>query len=446
MNKGLIFTIFIGLFGVVASSFASPYVEWVKTFGSGGGYCVYELKDDGFIVSAIKREINKSEIYIIRTDKNGDTLWTRTYGDTLISQCFVVKIRDEGFLAEGSNNNNTYLIRIDSMGNTLWTKTYCGWSYMNSVCQTPDNGFMIAGGSCFVAKLDSCGDTLWTKWYWEVGEIYVIKQTVKNGFIMVGTNQISGNSMEGVLARIDSSGDSLWTYNYGEPGWDVFRCGTQTSDSGFIATGYTDRNPPVGNDDIWLLRADKNGNEMWDTTFGLAIPLYDWGFWVEETFDSGFIITGRKEYSDMDLWLIRTDKNGHRMWDTTFSGISGSLEQGFCVKQTSDSGFIVTGVKMGNIVLIKMGKDVGIEENKKLRVESTELRVEGKRIYLEMTDARDVELRVYDLSGREREVVYEGMLGAGKYTFGAKVPGAGVYFIKLETGNYRTTQKLILIK
>ncbi|MFA5032552.1 MAG: T9SS type A sorting domain-containing protein [bacterium] len=88
----------------------------------------------------------------------------------------------------------------------------------------------------------------------------------------------------------------------------------------------------------------------------------------------------------------------------------------------------------------------GIEDkNKELRVESTELRVIKDKIYLGVAKAMDAELKIYDLCGRIREVVYEGILEKGSYEFNAKIKMRGIYFVTLESNNYKTTRKLVMM-
>jgi hypothetical protein len=91
---------------------------------------------------------------------------------------------------------------------------------------------------------------------------------------------------------------------------------------------------------VRLIKADSNGNKMWDKTFGG--PGDDRGSEVRETNDRGYIIAGVTERTDnWDIWLIKTDKAGDKIWDKTFGG--PQLDYGNSVQETSDGGYIVAG-------------------------------------------------------------------------------------------------------
>jgi hypothetical protein len=127
----------------------------------------------------------------------------------------------------------------------------------------------------------------------------------------------------------------LWTRTYGGSGNDYGCSVQQTSDGGYIITGYT-ASFGAGGSDVWLIKTDALGDTTWTKTFGGGGD--DRGYSVQQTTDGGYVVSGSKLDS---VYLIKTDSTGNTLWTKTYKG---SFEDcGFSVKQTTDGGYIIAG-------------------------------------------------------------------------------------------------------
>ncbi len=294
---------------------------WTKTFGGINddvGYSVQQTTDGGYIVVGYTTSFGagNADVYLIRTDSIGDTVWTKTFGGINSEQGYSVqKTADGGYIIAGGTSSfgagsvDVYLIKTDNNGDTLWTKTIGGtdYDYAYSIKQTTDSGYIIVGtnGNVLLIKTNSIGDTLWTKYFLNgnAGEGIAVQQTYDSGYIIAGTYHNSAmKSSNGFLIKTDNIGDTLWTKFFGGGGsHDNFNSVQQTTDGGYIIGGG-------GEMDSHLIKTDSSGNVLWSNAFGQASPALAC-YSVEQTTDGGFIIITGPTYGAV-IYLIKTDSNG----------------------------------------------------------------------------------------------------------------------------------------
>jgi len=348
-------------------SLNAQVVEWEKTFGGSGGdrgHSAQHTSDGGYIVTGGTDSFGAGgeDVWLIKTDASGDTIWTQTFGGDSIDVGYSVQqTSDGGYIITGSTESygagyrDAWLIKTDASGDTIWTKIYGGsgsdWSF--SVQQTSDGGYIITGRTAsygtgsndvWLIRTDASGDALWEKTFGgdENDEGRIVQQTSDGGYIITGyTNSYGAGSRDIWLIKTDTSGDTIWTKTYGGSDSDWGFSVQQTSDDGYIITGCTG-SYGAGSNDIWLIKTDTSGDTIWTKTYGGSGS--DWGFSVQQTSDGGYIITGCTDSYGIgfnDVWLIKTDALGDILWVKTFGGDENDGARS--VKQTSDGNYIVAG-------------------------------------------------------------------------------------------------------
>ena len=219
---------------------ASGYTERSRTFGGVGddeGYSVQQTADGGYIIVGLTSSFGSgsADIYLVKTNASGDTLWTRAYGGSRFDEGYAVQqTPDGGYVVAGavclaSDTEDVYLMRTNPSGDTLWTRTYggSGCDEGNSLRVTTDGGYIIAGitesfgsrsADVYLIKTNASGDTLWTRTYGgpSYDEAYSVQQTTDGGYIIAGITESSGSGSADVyLIKTNASGDTLWTRYYG---------------------------------------------------------------------------------------------------------------------------------------------------------------------------------------------------------------------------------------
>lgn len=258
---------------------------WTKTYGginSDYSYKVIQLADSGFILSGYTETygLGIRDIYVLRLDKLGDTVWARAYGGSGIDGAVdMTQTKDGGFAIAGSTFSfgegvsDVYVLKIDANGTLKWANAYGGTlnDFGNAIAETSDNGFVISGSTesfgsgqrdVYVIKIDSTGNLLWSKAMGgaenESGKS--IQELSNKDLVVFGNTRSFGNGFEDYyLIRLNSLGDTIMTKVYGGTSIDFGESIKQTSDKGFIMAGYTN-SFNTWNYDIYLVKTDSLGN------------------------------------------------------------------------------------------------------------------------------------------------------------------------------------------
>jgi len=347
---------------------AEPLVgqTFERTYGGSDEDCgssVSQTVDGGYVVAGYTGSFGPSfDVYLVKTDASGDTIWTRTFGGASDDRAYsVAQTADDGYVVAGYTASfgagfDVYLVKTDASGDTIWTRTYGGVSgdFGYGVAQTVDGGFVIVGNTqsfgvgsddIYLVKTDASGDTMWTRTFGgtDSDRGLSVVQAADSGYVITGCTRSSGAGNYDVwLIKTDASGDTFWTRTYGGSGDDEGLSVKQAADGGYIIVGITE-SFGAGDYDVWLIKTDASGDTMWTRTFGSVSV--DVGRSVSSTADGGYIIAGETESFGAgwtDVWLIKTDASGDTIWTRTYGGTDS--DEGRSGVQTADGGYAVTGL------------------------------------------------------------------------------------------------------
>jgi len=409
-----------------------PDTIWTKTYGGSNidvGYYVETTSDGGFIITGYTRSygtMSGRNVLLIKTDSFGNAQWIKAYGGNNDDEGnSVQQTSDGGFIicgytkSYGAGGNDVFLVKTDSLGNELWNKVFGGASDEEgySVLQTNDGGFLIAGATSsfgagsrdiWLVKTDANGNLSWTK---TIGGgssdgARQINFTNDGGYIITGWTFSYGPGAVGNvwLVKTDSLGNMSWNKFFGGNDVDRGLSVQQTSDGGYVLTGYT-ASSGAGLDDMLLIKTDSNGNLQWQRTFGGSGR--DYGNFVKQTFDNGFIVTGYTlSYGagGDDLWIVRTDESGNLLWSKTYGGAQSDV--GYCLQETNDGGYVIVGHTLSrgaglhDVWLLRLESIVPVE------LTSFKAFVKGNNVELNWTTATETNNRGFEI---QRSVIPNGV-------------------------------------
>ena len=469
------------------SVYSKPDTLWTKTFGgieNDRFYSIQQTTDGGYICLGYKTSYGEggNDVWLIKTNEFGDTLWTKTYGGSKEDYGFSVQqTTDEGYVITGwtesfgSGGYDVWLLKTDEFGDTLWTKTYggSGDDKGSSVQQTADEGYIITGytnsygagkDDYWLIKTSGSGDTLWTKTYGgtEDDRSKSVQQTTDEGYIITGyTNSFGAGGWDLWLVKTNESGDTLWTKTIGGSEQDIASFVRQTTDQNYILIGHTNSYGD-GKRDIWLIRIDESGNILWTTTYGGNENEY--GYSVRQTTDSGYILSGYSQSygsGGNDVWLIKTDEFGDTLWTKTYGGIEDEI--GLAVLQTNDEGYILAGYTesygAGNIDawLIRIAPDepasvpgeiIYVPKIHRLYQNYPNPFNPFTRIKYCVNEPGHVLLKIYNIKGQEIQTLIDTYNEKGIYhiDFDAQNISSGLYFYRIQIGEFQDVKKLLKLE
>lgn len=333
---------------------AQGNMQWNRTYGGSKddrGQSVIQTSDGGFAIIgyAMSSDGDGSnnegfhDNWILKLSNEGMIEWERSFGFSGHDHSYdVVQTEDGGYFfvgfldvvssgGEGSTLKANSLTRhgvgefwgtrIDAQGNLLWRRYFGGTNNDRaySVVQANDGGFIMAGFS-------------------ESGDADI---------------SMSKGSYDFWVVKVDEAGQLVWERSYGGSGIEVSYDIAKAGDDAYVITGHTfstdtDVSRNHGSSDVWLIKIDVNGTLLWEKTYGGSG--FDAAQSVSQTGDGGFLLAGNTRSADMDvaknagendIWILKTDAEGELIWQQTYGGTS--LDSGFDAIEDKENRLLLVG-------------------------------------------------------------------------------------------------------
>ncbi len=361
--------------------FCQPEISWIKEYDTGSleekGISVTETNDsDGYIVCAYRTtQETLQDLYLIKTNQAGDTIWTKQYG-ILHGSDYGMKIlkTGDGYVIGGMQVDtviyyfDAWLLKINEDGDSLWSKTLLDSARIKSICLTPDGGIAATGGDfingrnkLFIARFDSEGGLLWLNYYSHEDFYdsfgYDIICTHDSSLMVLGgaTDSNPTNKPEPWLLKTDQDGtiefDTL--YNFSNSSYYFYDGNIRQTISGdFIlaeeligSVSYLRINPAGQIADSLIISYDESSPR------------------IQEAPDSNYIFMYTTLFGSnnhLSIIVQKTDRNFNTIWSKEILGNSDYIDYEFIV--TDDNSLLITGWSQdypnSNILLVKLEGDI----------------------------------------------------------------------------------------
>ncbi len=456
-----------------------PDVLWTRTFGGHGydyGKSLCETHDGGIVtVGTYTQNDQNMDIWLIKTDIDGNELWAQMYdaGGSEQGSC-VRESMDNGFIIAGVKNTSGLVIKTDHNGDEVWRILFQATYQvtLSGVIQTADGGYIIIGYEVdldprdwdeLIVRLDSDGNQIWRHAYGgeEIGYGSDVLETADGDYVVVGFTESYGTGNGDLwLFKTDSEGNELWSRTFaGEMhGRGDKLC--QTSDGGFIIAGT---NFDIAMEaDTWLIKTDSDGNETWNQSYG-SEEYTENGNSVVQSSDGAYIILGSISIGgiDNDIWLAKVDQQGNLTWQFVFDGVDD--QYGWDVIQTMDEGYLFTGYTgllsalSTDLLFVRLAAD-GTEVTEDITSIPSEYLLEDiypnpfnptAAISIALPAPSEIKVSVFNTVGQEVAVLADGQYAQGyqQLTFDASGLSSGIYFVQANVpGQMNEMRKIVYLK
>ncbi len=246
-------------------------------------YAIQETSDGGFVIAGYMVSFlsgtglvgfGGDDVYVLKINAQGDAIWDKRFGGLYDDHGYSVReTLDGGFIIAGTTSSfeydtkreQVYLIKTDSEGNALWEKTFGGIysDYGYDAKEIPGGGYIVSGyrsgNNFYLIKTDADGGLIWEKTLSSTYSLYsknALELASGGGFVVAGTID-----RDMALIKVDSDGGVVWErrFNWSNyltdcQGFDVKR----TTDGGYVIAGYTW--PAADDKDFYLVKTDADGH------------------------------------------------------------------------------------------------------------------------------------------------------------------------------------------
>jgi len=348
-------------------------IQWEKALGGSNAEVATDIRqtfDGGYIVAGYSNsndgagEVSGNhglfDYWVVKLSVAGSIEWQRSYGGSMVDVAYSIRqTTDSGYIVAGysfssdgqvtgsHDSCDAWIVKLFPSGNIQWGKSLGGSRFdeAQSVEQTADGGYIITGTTnssdgdittnhggedLWVVKLSDTGTIQWQRTFGDTGSDVgqAIQQTFDSGYIIAGYSNSTAGDVTGNhggfdywILKISSSGDIQWQNNYGGSNDEIASAIQQTTDSGYIVAGttFSDDSEVTANyglSDAWIIKLSSSGGLLWQKSFGGSD--YDNAHAIQQTSDSGFIITGNTwsvdsgitdDHGGPDFWVVKLGFN-----------------------------------------------------------------------------------------------------------------------------------------
>ena len=454
---------------------------WTKAYGDSSMEFilgVYEVlsKDSGFSIIGDRFSNKKHNIIFMQIDLQGNNQLEKVIQHSG-SYNQVIQTKDSNFLLCGSiydttkTKNFLSVLKLNYLGDISWEKVYYDEESSGvSIDNTDDGGFVVltsnhdttSQDAFKIIGLNQQGSKIWSKKY--IGFPIFIKSLYNSGLLisyMIFGYKNSSNRAFSVLKNMTGTLNS--THKNLKNDLEFLSNNNRSTidlHPSLVRNYYTNfQRDSTNSGSYYLMKTNTLGDSIWSNPY--TVDSYDGTNLnvVKEIKTYGYLAVGSAEQmiSDFlysDIYILRIDNNGKKLWELAIP--EDGNQKAYNFDTCEEGGFIITGSNEGQTFLLKLATDPTYKTtDNNLLLTAFQLNQNypnpfnpSTTIEFNLPKSEYVELKVYNLLGKEVTTLVSKKLNQGNhtYTFDGKNLASGIYYYQLLSGDYREVKKMILLQ
>ncbi|GIV28006.1 MAG: hypothetical protein KatS3mg027_1820 [Bacteroidia bacterium] len=466
----------------------SPYLPYSATQYIPVGIVNVCETNIGYLTSGSYPTMDKRVLYIVVTDIIGDTICTKTYGET--GEVYysgygggMFATTDGNYAISGTYKKDTLseadglLLKMNNIGDTLWTKKYgtpTEETFYAGI-QSIDGNYYLAGTAydtiglhydMYVVKADSMGNAIWEKKYGGAGSQSASNiQITMDGNILISGYSGSGNNYNALAIKLDTAGNVLWTHSINTNGGGGGHL-IETNDGGYVFHGQWRISSLPNFTQYFVQRLNTSKQIQWEQKFYDALNRINvFNDFIED--NNAFIFMGGHQDSmgnKNHSVISKINAAGQKVWHRNINKFARD-NYSRDIEKTSDGGFIIAGFgseflpngmycqeawlcKVDSFGCLQQGCELfdAIEEKSPTAQEELNVYPNPSKGLFYIQSSQQIEtIHIIDISGKR--VFEQKVNGTMQETLSLNLPAEGLYLLQVQysNGTYET-KKIHIVK
>ncbi len=339
---------------------------------------VSETTDGNYLVLGRTNSygLGLTDAYLLKVSPKGDKIWEDNYGGGNYDDAYeMIATADGGYfiigstLSFGAGGMDMMLIKTNGQGKQQFFKTYGEMFYDKGffISEAEDGNYLIGGYKSNLSnqdkdmallKVNVSGDELWTQTYGgDTTDIANGVVVLNDGYLVYGKKAVADGDEDIFLVKTDFGGNALWQKTYGGSGVEELEEIIETDDGNLIGCGYSGSFHENRNNDLYLLKMNKNGDTLASNHFG-SIGQWDYeeAYAITQASDGGYYVAGRQRSA---IWILKTNDLLEEEWTSTFGDVNYQYTRvGFDILEEDDGQVLIVGgetnSEVGNILFLRL--------------------------------------------------------------------------------------------